>query len=54
MDNLPTWFLWIAGVAVGSLSVREDGTVEISAEDAEPFIRDGWTKLAEWDATGHP
>jgi predicted phage terminase large subunit-like protein len=31
------------------LNVREDGTVDMSAEDAEAFIRDGWTKLAEWE-----
>jgi hypothetical protein len=30
-----------------SLTVREDGTSEKSAEDAKYFIRDGWTKLAE-------
>jgi hypothetical protein len=29
------------------LTVREDGTIEMSAEDAEYHIRDGWTKLAE-------
>ena len=31
------------------LNVREDGTVDMSAEDAEAFIRDGWTKLEEWE-----
>ena len=31
------------------LIVREDGTVDMSAEDAEAFIRDGWTKLEEWE-----
>jgi hypothetical protein len=25
-----------------------DGTIEMSAEDAQFYIRDGWTKLAEW------
>jgi hypothetical protein len=30
-----------------SLTAREDGTIEKSAEDAKYFIRDGWTKLAE-------
>src|SRR5205823_14051823 len=29
------------------LTVREDGTIEVSAEDAEYYVRDGWTKLAE-------
>jgi hypothetical protein len=29
------------------LTVREDGTIEVSAEDAEYCIRAGWTKLAE-------
>jgi hypothetical protein len=29
------------------LTVPEDGTIEMSAEDAEYYIRDGWTKLAE-------
>jgi hypothetical protein len=32
------------------LNVGEDGTVDVSAEDAEYFIRDGWTKLAEWES----
>jgi predicted phage terminase large subunit-like protein len=31
------------------LNVREDGTVVLSAEDAQPYIRDGWAKLAEWE-----
>src|SRR5882672_7099485 len=31
------------------LIVQEDGTVDMSAEDAEAFIRDGWTKLEEWE-----
>ena len=31
------------------LIVREDGTVDMSAEDAEAFIRDGFTKLEEWE-----
>jgi predicted phage terminase large subunit-like protein len=30
------------------LTVSPDGTVEMSAEDAEYLIRAGWTKLAEW------
>jgi len=30
------------------LTVGLDGTVEMWAEDAQYFIRDGWTKLAEW------
>jgi len=30
------------------LTVGEDGTVEMSAEDAEAMIRAGFTKLAEW------
>ena len=29
------------------LEVAWDGTLELSAEDAEPLIRAGWTKLAE-------
>ena len=29
------------------LTVREDGTIEVSAEDAEYYIRAGWTKLVE-------
>jgi predicted phage terminase large subunit-like protein len=32
------------------LNVGEDGTVDMSAEDAEYLIRDGWTKLAEWES----
>jgi predicted phage terminase large subunit-like protein len=28
--------------------VGPDGTIEMSAEDAQYLIRDGWTKLAEW------
>ena len=31
------------------LVVGPDGTVEMSAEDAQYLIRDGWTKLAEWE-----
>ena len=30
------------------INVGVDGTIEMSAEDAQYFIRDGWTKLAEW------
>jgi predicted phage terminase large subunit-like protein len=30
------------------VNVGLDGTVEMSAEDAQYFIRAGWTKLAEW------
>jgi predicted phage terminase large subunit-like protein len=30
------------------LNIGPDGTVEMSAEDAEYRIRAGWTKLAEW------
>jgi hypothetical protein len=29
------------------LEVSPDGTIELSAEDAEPLISVGWTKLAE-------
>ena len=36
------------------LNVGEDGTVDVSAEDAEYFIRDGWTKLAEWESVQDP
>ena len=32
------------------LNVGEDGTVDMSAEDAEYLIRGGWTKLAEWES----
>ena len=28
--------------------IGPDGTVEMSAADAQPLIRLGWTKLAEW------
>ena len=30
------------------INVGLDGTIEMSAEDAHYYIRDGWTKLAEW------
>ena len=30
------------------INVSLDGTIEMSAEDAQYYIRDGWTKLAEW------
>jgi hypothetical protein len=30
------------------LNVKEDGTVEMSADDAQYLIPYGWTKLAEW------
>ena len=30
------------------INVGLDGTIEMSAEDAQFYIRDGWTKLAEW------
>ena len=30
------------------VDVDLDGTIEMSAEDAQYYIRDGWTKLAEW------
>ena len=33
------------------INVGPDGTVEMSAEDAQYLIRDGWTKLAEWEST---
>jgi predicted phage terminase large subunit-like protein len=32
------------------LNVGPDGTVEMSADDAQYFIRAGWTKLAEWES----
>ena len=32
------------------LNVREDGTVDMSADDAEYFTGDGWIKLAEWES----
>ena len=31
-----------------ALNVARDGTIELSADDAEAFIRDGWVKLGEW------
>jgi hypothetical protein len=30
------------------INVGPSGTVEMSADDAQYLIRDGWTKLAEW------
>jgi predicted phage terminase large subunit-like protein len=30
------------------IDIGRDGTVEMSAADAQPLIRSGWTKLAEW------
>ena len=30
------------------LIVAWDGTLELSADDAEAFIRNGWVKLGEW------
>jgi predicted phage terminase large subunit-like protein len=36
------------------LNIREDGSVVMSAEDAEYLIRAGWTKLAEWGARKNP
>ena len=30
------------------LIVAWDGTLELSADDAEAYIRDGWVKLGEW------
>jgi hypothetical protein len=30
------------------INVGLDGTIEMSADDAQYYIRDGWTKLAEW------
>jgi predicted phage terminase large subunit-like protein len=30
------------------INVGPDGTIEMSADDAQYLIRDGWTKLAEW------
>jgi predicted phage terminase large subunit-like protein len=30
------------------INVGPDGAIEMSAEDAQYYIRDGWTKLAEW------
>jgi hypothetical protein len=32
------------------LNVREDGTVDMSSDDAEYLIRDGWTKLAKTES----
>jgi hypothetical protein len=30
------------------INVGPDGAIEMSAEDVQYYIRDGWTKLAEW------
>jgi hypothetical protein len=30
------------------INVGLDGTIEMSADDAQYYVRDGWTKLAEW------
>jgi hypothetical protein len=30
------------------INVGPDGAIEMSAEDAQYYTRDGWTKLAEW------
>jgi hypothetical protein len=30
------------------INVGLDGTIEISADDVQYYIRDRWTKLAEW------
>jgi hypothetical protein len=30
------------------ISVGPDGAIEMSAEDAQYYIRDGWIKLPEW------
>jgi hypothetical protein len=30
------------------LAISPDGTVEMSAEDAQYLIRDGWIQIAEW------
>jgi predicted phage terminase large subunit-like protein len=32
------------------LNVREDGTVDMSSDDAEYLIREGCTKFAEWES----
>jgi hypothetical protein len=31
-----------------TINVGPDGTIEMSADDAQSVIRAGWTKLAEW------
>jgi hypothetical protein len=31
-----------------TINVGPDGTIEMSADDAQYLIRAGWTKLAEW------
>jgi hypothetical protein len=35
-------------------NVGPDGTIEISADDAQYLIRAGWTKLAEWTSDEPP
>jgi hypothetical protein len=30
------------------IKVGLDGTIEMLADDAQYYIRDGWTKLSEW------
>jgi hypothetical protein len=34
------------------IKVGLDGAIEMSADDAQYYIRDGWTKLAEWTRSG--
>jgi hypothetical protein len=31
-----------------TINVGPDGTIEMSADDAQYVIREGWAKLAEW------
>jgi predicted phage terminase large subunit-like protein len=57
-----TWVRLRARPGIGSvqtysgrrLNIIEDGTVVMSAEDAEYLIRAGWTKLAEWEGEEEP
>jgi hypothetical protein len=30
------------------INVAPDGTIEMSGEDAQYYVQDGWTRLAEW------
>jgi len=36
------------------LNIGPDGTVVMSAEDAQYLIPAGWTKIAEWEGDENP
>jgi hypothetical protein len=58
LQRTRTWVRLRAPSGVGAvqtfsgrhINIGPDGTVEMSAEDAEYLIRAGWTKLAEWSS----